>query len=202
MPLVSGALDFLLGLVCLGIAWGCVRVGNDFLFTGFLWVSSAALVGAFNLAGYSQVAGTHAFLSQVGRGPGTLAMGLGVFAALYGPFVGSRWSAGGLAIFGAAVVHLLSGSAILDLLSLILGSTLLVGLVLLAGRAFRRRRLWPALAATSALLLLLGIGFVVPRLPFPAEGVFRRVDLLHVMLALGYSLLWFGVRDVYERGDG
>ncbi|MFO0945571.1 MAG: hypothetical protein U1D30_06455 [Planctomycetota bacterium] len=202
MPWFSGALDFLLGLIALWIAWKSARLQNDFLFTGFLWVGVAALVGGFNLAGYSQVAPTHEFLSRVGRGPGTFAMGLGVFAAVFGGIPGSRWSAPAVAILGVSLVHLFFDAKSFDVVSLVLGTTLLLSLATMTVEGFRRGRARAAVASLVSLILLLCVAFVLPQLSLPTEGLIRRVDVFHVVLMASYSFLWIGVREMQiENSD-
>lgn len=190
MPNISATLDFALGMACLGFALASIRLRNDFLFTGYLWVAAAAVVGAFNLGGFTQVDPTHHWLSQVSRGPGMLAMALGVVAAMVGPMPGARWLSAALAILGATTVHLLSVSPELDLVNLVLGSTLLLALFVLSLSAIRRHQLNLAVTALAALALLLFVGFGLSKVPMPPDGPFRRVDLLHVLLIASYWLIW------------
>lgn len=194
--IVSGGLDGLLGALCLVIAGDFARRKNDFLYTGFLWVSLAALVGGLNLGGMTEVDPTHRFLTQVSRGPGSFAMGLGLMAAIYGPFRFSRWAAPGLAIVAAAIYHLLWGQRILSTLSLVLGLVLLIGLVLFIVHASRRKPL-AALLATVSLVALLLVAFGMELLA-PLAGSLQRVDLVHLLLIASYFALWRSVRMVEQ----
>ena len=196
MPLISGSLDFALSIVCFSIAMWGMRQRNDFLFTGFLWVATAAFVGAFNLAGMTQVNPTHHYLSQISTGIGSLAMGLGVWAASWGPLPGSRWGAIALSIIGAGVIHVLSDWQSLGLLNLLLGSTLLVSLLLSSVQAIRRGCPNAALSGLAAISVLLFVGFVMPQWKLPAEGLMFRDNVLHILLITCYSFLWLSVRGV------
>jgi len=196
MPLLSGLLDFVLSMVCLAIAIAAMRARNDFFFSGMLWIAAAAFVGAFNLSGFTQVAPAHGWLSDVSRGPGMLALAFGVLAALFGPWNWSRWGAMALAIAGVASIQLLLDSPSLDAYTTLLGVTLLLALLLLAGLAFREHRLRAAGAALLAVLLFLFVGFGVGLLPLTKEGLVRPVDVVHVLLAASYSLVWLAARDM------
>jgi putative effector of murein hydrolase LrgA (UPF0299 family) len=200
MPLLSGLLDFVLSLVCLAIARASMRVRNDFFFSGMLWIAAAAFMGAFNLAGFTQVAHAHAWLSDVSRGPGMFALALGVLAALYGPWNWSRWGAMALAIAGAASIQLLADSPVLDTFTTLLGVTLLLALLLLAAHAFREHRLRAAVTALLAVLLFLFVGFGMSVLPLAKDGLIRSVDVLHVLLAACYTLVWLSMRGM-ARAD-
>lgn len=196
MLTLTPALDFALGLACLGFALASVRIGNEFLFTGYFWVAAAAIVGGFKLGGYTQVDPTHHWLAEVSRGPGMLALGLGVFAAKYGPWQAARWGAAGLAIAGAALVHLLAASRWLEPVNLLLGSTLLLALLAIAIDEARRRRFGSAGTALASLAVLLFVAFGLRLVPFPADGRLQRVDVLHVLLIAGYWLIWRTARNV------
>lgn len=196
MPLLSGLLDFALSMVCLVIATAAARARNDFFFSGMLWIAAAAFVGAFNLGGFNQVAPTHAWLSDVSRGPGMLALALGVLAALYGPWNWARWGAMVLAIAGVAWIQLLHDSPRLDAYTTLLGVTLLLALLLLAGIAFREQRMRAASAALLAVFFFLFVGFGVGRLPLSKDGLVRPVDVVHVLLAASYLLVYFSARDM------
>lgn len=195
MPNLSAVLDFLLGVVCLAIAIGGARRQNDFLYCGFLWVSAAALLGSLNLGGWTQVNPTHVWLSQVSRGPGTLLMGLGVAAAMYGPWHSARWWAAALCVLGAAAVHLLADRPWFDLVSLAQGVVLLIALLALVRYAAKRRENSAAACALGAWLLLIFVAFGLNRIDFPADGPLRRVDVLHVLLTVCYGLVWLAVRS-------
>lgn len=193
---MSGVLDFALSVVCLAIALASMRARNDFFFSGMLWIAAAAFVGAFNLSGFSQVAPAHAWLSDVSRGPGMLALAIGVLAALYGPWRWSRWGATALAIVGAASIQLLADSPRLDAFTTLLGVTLLLALLLLAFYGYREHRLRAASTAVLAVLLFLFAGFGVGLLPLAKDGLIRPVDVLHLLLATCYALVWLSVRDM------
>lgn len=70
------------------------------------------------------------------------ALGLGVFAAVYGPLTRSRWLAPTISILCAGLVYLLSKSPRLDFVLTLLGTTLLVALLVLIVEAFRRNPIW------------------------------------------------------------
>lgn len=196
MPLISGLLDFGLSVVCVAIAVASTRTKNDFFFAGMLWIAAAALVGAFNLGGFSQVAPAHAWLSDVASGPGMFSLAIGVLAALYGPWPWSRWGAVTLAIAGAATIALLQDSPIRDTFSTLLGVTLLVALLLLACYAYRERRSQAAAMALIAVGLFLFVAFGMSLLPLSQDGTIRRVDVVHILLAASYTLVWMSVRTM------
>ena len=199
MPNLSGSLDFALSMVCLFIAFWAARKGNDFLLHGFLWVTAAAFAGAFNLGGFTQVDPTHHYLSQVSTGVGTLAMGLGVLAGTFGPLSGSRWMAPVLSIFGAGAIHFLSTWPQLGLLNLVLGSTLLISLLVLAIQSFRRGQSGNAICALVPIVILLVVGFAMPQIKLRADSAIQRVDILHLLLITSYSFLWCSVRSATGR---
>lgn len=194
MPLVSGLLDFALSVVCVVIAVASTRTKNDFFFTGMMWIAAAAFVGAFNLGGYTQVAPAHRWLSDVAGGPGMLSLAFGVLAALYGPWNWSRWGAVSLAVAGAASIELLQESAVLDTFRTLLGVTLLVALFLLAWYAHREQRPAAMASAVIAVALVLFVAFGMSMLPLSQDGAIRRVDVVHILLATSYSLVWTSVR--------
>ena len=201
MPLISGSLDFLLCLTCLAIAVWCARTGNDFLFTGFLWVAAAAFVGALNLGGLNWTNDTHRWLSAVATGPGMLLLGLGVFAAVWGTFRAGRWIAPLLSIGGAGLVFYLWQAKSPRLTAVTTGMSLLVlvALLVLAGQAYRAARPAVAAAAAGAIGLLLVAGLGVNQLPLADDSLIRHVDVLHVVLIACYVLVWIGVRGVTPR---
>ncbi len=193
MPLLSPALDLLLCLVCLVLAILSARARNDFLFAGYMWVAAAAFAGTFNLAGQTWTHATHTWLSQVARGPGMFALGVGILAAVYGPLPASRWLSPAVAIAGAGAIHLLSDSSHLESVATLLGTTLLIALLVLAFKAFRQHRVGPASAALMALVLLLAAGFGVSRIPLASDSAVRHVDLLHIDLIVCYVMIWLAV---------
>ena len=199
MPLVSGLLDFGLSVVCLVIAVASTRTKNDFFFAGMIWIAAAALFGAFNLGGFSQFAPAHGWLSDVAGGPGMLSLTVGVLAALYGPWQWSRWGAVTLAIAGAASIALLQDSPILDTYRTLLGVTLLVALLLLAWYASREGRSRTVATAVGAVLLFLFVAFGLGLLPLSSEGVIRRVDVVHILLAASYTFVWMSVRAMSRQ---
>ncbi|MBX7167824.1 MAG: hypothetical protein K1X74_15940 [Pirellulales bacterium] len=201
MPLLSGWFDFALAAICVVIAVWAARAQNDFLFTGLIFVAVAAFAGGFNLGGWTQFAPTHEWLSQLGRGPGTLAMGLGVLAAVFGPWPSARWWAVALAIVGVGAVHALQGSPHFELVLTLWGSTLLVALLIAAVQALRLGRAPVAGAALGAITLLVVVGFAVNRIPLPEGRPLKHVDLLHLMLMACYGLIWFVARD-FQRLRG
>ncbi|MBX3414948.1 MAG: hypothetical protein KF708_19845 [Pirellulales bacterium] len=194
MPLVSGLLDFGLSVVCVVLAIGSTRARNDFFFAGMLWIAAAALVGAFNLGGFTQVAPAHGWLSDVAGGPGMLSLAIGVLAALYGPWPWSRWGAVVLSVVGVAAIELLRDSPLLDTFTTLLGVSLLVALLLLAWYARRERQPRAMAAALVAVGLFLGVAFGLHLLPWSPDGALRRVDAVHVLLAASYLLVWSSTR--------
>lgn len=189
MPLLSAALEILLTLVCLSGARGAWRAGNDFLAAGFLWVAVAAFVGAFHLGGFTAVEPTHHWLSQVARGPGMLAMALGLRAALRGPAAADRFAACALSIVGAAAVHLLLPNRWLAPTVLALGIPLPLVLLAVARQGAAARRTPVVAAALTCLALLLVVAFVLPRAPIGDAGILRAVDLMHLALIPAYAAL-------------
>lgn len=196
---LTPALDLLLALVCLALAVWAARAANDFLFTGFLWVTAAATVGTLRLSGQTALAPVHDWLSLVSRGPGTLALGLGVLSRIYGPWPGQRWAASAVAVLGAALVYGLAtvpqpatsqaGTARLDTFNFLLGLVLLAALTLAAATALRNGRPRAAAAPLIALALLLFIAFGLGRLTFPSDAPLQRVDVLHLLLTACYPLV-------------
>jgi len=189
MPLLSAALEILLTLVCLSGARGAWHAGNDFLAAGFLWVAVAAFVGAFNLGGFTAVDPTLPWLSQVARGPGMLAMALGLRAALRGPAAADRYAACALSIVGAAAVHLLLPSRWLAPAVLALGLPLPLALLAVAREGAAARRTPVVAAALVCLALLLVVAFVLPWLPIGDAGLLRAVDVMHLALIPAYAAL-------------
>ncbi len=110
MPIISGSLDALLGIVCLYLCQAFARAGNDFLAHGFAWISSAALVGGLKLGGFSAFADTHSFLTDVSKGPGMLFLSLGIIAAIFGAGGIARWSAPILSAAGVGLVVFFLGT--------------------------------------------------------------------------------------------
>lgn len=193
MPL-SATLDSLLCLACLILALASARAGNDLLFSGLLWVAVAAFAGTLNLGGFAEIRPTHAWLSQVARGPGMLTLALGVLAAEFGPVAGTRWMALSLSIVGAGFIQYMSGSPRLELVATLLGSTLPLAMLILSVKAIREARLKQAGAAGAAIVLLLFAGFGVSQVPLSTGGLIRHVDILHVVLIACYSSIWLAVR--------
>ncbi|MBX9790497.1 MAG: hypothetical protein K2Y37_16380 [Pirellulales bacterium] len=201
MPLLSGSLDFLLCLTCVAIAAWCARVGNDLLFAGFLWIAAAAFVGAMNLGGLTWTNDTHRWLSALATGPGMLLVGLGVWAAMLGPFRAGRWLAPALSIGCAGLIFYLwlAKSPRLGAVTTGMSLLVLVALPVLAIQAYRAVRPGAAAAAASAIGLLLVAGFGVNQLPLADDGPIRHVDVLHIVLIACYALVWIGVRGVTQR---
>lgn len=196
--LLSGSLDFLLCLTCLAIAVAAARARNDLLFAGFLWVAAAAFVGALNLGGLTWTNDTHKWLSQVATGPGMLILGLGIVAAIFGPFAAGRWLAAPLGISGVGLIFYLwhAKSTHLGAVTTTMSVVALVALLVLAVVAFLGARPGPGLAALGAVGLLLFAGFGVNELPLGTDSRLQHVDILHLVLTACYLLIWMAVRGV------
>ncbi len=199
MPIISPSLDLILALTCLWIAYSAVRSQNDFFFSGCLWLAAAAFFGALKLAGFSQVQETHAWLTDVGRGPGTLAMGLGILAGLYRPARDFRWIAHAWAILGAGATLQFSQQPWLGSVNLAFGVVLLISLGLLSARHLKLGNPLMAGAALGSAALLAFIGFGLSRLPFSNESILKPVDVLHVLLIAAYSLMGTSLQAVTRQ---
>lgn len=196
MPIISGSLDALLGIVCLYLCQAFARAGNDFLAHGFAWISSAALMGGLRLGGFSAFADTHSFLTDVSKGPGMLLLSLGIIAAIFGAGGIARWSAPILSAAGVGLVVFFLGTSRLDSITLGMGMTILPALLLIASTHGRSGRFLPMLAALGSLASLLFVAFGVRHLPIDDDGLFRPVDAIHILLATAYLLLASSVRSL------
>ena len=196
MPIISGSLDALLGIVCLILCRASARAGNDFLAHGFAWISSAALVGGLRLGGFSEFADTHFFLTQVSKGPGMLFLSLGIFVPMTGCCPSTRWWSPMLSATGVGLVTFYLESPTLDQITLGMSLTILLALLLLAFSHVKARRSLPMLAALGSLASLLFVAFGVRQLPLTEDGLFRPVDLVHILLAIAYLLLAGSVRSL------
>lgn len=196
MPGFSATLDFALALVCVALALSAARAGNDFLFVGLAWIAAAAAVGGYRFDGHEWVAPTHDFLSRVGRGPATFAMGLGVLAALLGRLPLGRYAAHLLSVAGAALVHLaIAGNwPHLDASLTALGAVLLLALLAAVALALRRGRRGAAVWATAAIVLMLFAGFGARFVDLGRDTTIRWHDVLHVTLIVAYVSIWAAVR--------
>ena len=198
---MSALLDFTLSMVSLLIVLGTIRIGNDFLFSGFLWLAMATFVGTLVLAGVPGVRATHVWLDQVCRGPGALAMGIGILAQLYGPFKGARWTAQLLAIGGAAITYFLADRPWREFFVIAMGLVLLLSLALLCIRHYKQGHTAEAGAALASALLLAFVGLGLNRLPIPSQSPIRQVDILHVTLIVAYPLMWISASRAYLEAN-
>ncbi len=196
MPIISGSLDALLGIVCLILCRASARTGNDLLAHGFAWIASAALVGGLRFGGFTEFTETHSFLTQVSKGPGMLFLSLGIFLAMTGCRQSTRWWAPILSATGVGLVLFYLKTPWLDPFTLGMSLTILPALVLLAFTHGKAGRSLPMLAAFGSLASLLFIAFGVGRLPLASDGLFRPVDLVHILLAAAYLLLAGSVRSL------
>lgn len=195
---MSALLDFTLSMVSLLIVIGTIRIGNDFLYSGFLWLAMATFVGTLVLAGFPGVRATHVWLDQVCHGPGALAMGIGVLAQLYGPFKGARWTAQLLAIGGATITYFLADRPWREFAVIAMGLVLLLSLALLCIQHYKQGHTAEAGAALVSALLLAFVGLGLNRIPIPSESPLRHVDILHLTLIVAYPLMWISVSRVYQ----
>lgn len=196
MHLLSPALDFALAVACLLFARDSVRRGGEFFFAGYLWIAAAAFIGSLRLAGVKDVGPTHDFLTDVGRGAGMFLLALGVLTILDKPWPGSRWMAIAISIVAPAAVHVLGHAPVVDTINLLLGSTLLLSLLLLATRAIARGKNVSTICAAVSLTAFLAVGFGVQAIPLSSQIPVRHVDITHILLIVAYAAMWKSVREL------
>ncbi|MEZ6081588.1 MAG: hypothetical protein R3C56_39740 [Pirellulaceae bacterium] len=181
---MSALLDFTLSMVSLLIVLGTIRIGNDFLFSGFLWLAMATFVGTLVLAGVPGVRATHVWLDQVCRGLDRLRWELASSPSSTG-LSRARWTAQLLAIGGATITYFLADRPLAEFV-VAMGLVLLLSLALLCIRHFKQGHTAEAGAALASALPLAFAGLGLNRIPIPSESPLRHVDILHVTLIVAY----------------
>jgi len=182
--------DLLLSLACLYFGYGSIGRGQDLPGLGYLMTGVAAFTGFFDLGGVTEFHWVHDYLSAVARLIGTLSLGLGLMAIVWG-WREQRYAGYTLAVIGPVVAYyfyvIFRGP--MEGLCLWAGSIFLLSVLALAVRLWQRGRRGYAVASVLALLLTLYVGLFLHTVP---QGLaLKPVDILHLSLMLSYGALYY-----------
>jgi|GEM_PF-5553880 len=186
---LTPALDLMLSVICMYYGLRLVQRGIDMMAVGYLMISGAAFTGVFHLGGLMEFRWIHDFLSAMSQLVGTVAIGLGILAAVMRQR-DQRYGAYSLAVFGPVAMYYfyeIERGPLVGL-SIWAGTVFLTGWLSLAWQLILAKKLRYVVIGFAALAIAACGALMEGRIS--PISLLHPVDYLHIALMIALTTIY------------